>query len=469
MARKLSPLLAAALRGAGRLRIVIPRGGASDLDRAFDRELRERGLGEPTRRLLLRITPGAAARAGPLRRFLAQVADDGRRLANLDVDPARALEFFDWYAARLQQSEPLARLRVLVALALQQSSGEVSGAEARLFVELAPVEARDPQGLIEEFLRRTGSVIGARRGRWEWLEKTREQAAPPQYVERPKECSWVVPIGAAAQAVFEFRGSRPWLPRELRLVQAAAVWRLAAAERTRLEAESRAHRDEIRTLSERVLEVGEEERRRIGRELHDETEQSILLLRLQLEMLEREFRGHACAGRIREARLTAERAIEEIGRLIAALSPAVLERLGLLEAIRGLAGRLRKGPGNVRVRLSLPKRAPPLAAATQVALYRILQEGCNNILKHARANTVKIHLRFADGFIELTLQDDGRGFNPDAAENPLGTFGLIGMRERAALVGGRVDVRSAPGRGATLHVRLPLEEHRFVQDSNSSG
>ena len=467
-------MVAAALRAAGRLQLAIPEPAANALDRAFVSELRACGLGEPARRSLLRITPGAASRAASLRAFLEQVEYDGRRLAKMDVEPARVLRLYDWYAARLPESEPLRRLRLSVALALNQSFYEVSEAEARLFFELGQAEARarDPESLIQEFLQLTASVVRARRGRWEWLKGTRRRAGRPLYMDRTGSCSWVVPVrrggSVAAQVVFEFQGSYPWLPRELRLVQTAADRCLAAAERANLNADLRAQQEKIRALAARVLEVEEKERRRISRELHDETGQSMLLMRLQLEMLEGELADHACAGRVRELRVTAERTINEIRRIIAALSPATLERFGLLPAIRHLANRLRQRP-ELRVQLSLPRRPPRLSPASQIALYRILQEACNNILKHSGANTVKIRLRSADDFIELMLQDDGRGFDPDAAAKKQEAFGLNGIRERATLVGGHVAIKSAPGRGAALHVKLPLsQENHFVEDSNSS-
>lgn len=474
MARKLSATVAAALRAAGRLQIEIPEAAAGALDRAFVSELRACGIDEPARRSLLRITPGAASRAVSLRAFLEQVEYDGRRLAKMDVEPARVLRLYEWYAARLPQTEGLTRLRLSVALALNQAFYEVSEAEARLFFELAQAEARteDPESLIQDFLQLTASVIRAQRGRWEWLKDRRRKTVRPQYVDSSGGCSWVIPVrrggNVAAHVAFDFRGSYPWLPRELRLVQTAADRCLAAAERANLNANLRAQQDKIRALAARLLEVEEKERRRISRELHDETGQSMLLMRLQLEMLEAQLSDHECAESVRELRITAERTINEIRRLIAALSPAALERFGLLPAIRHLANRLRQRP-ELRVELSLPRRPPQLSPAGQIALYRILQEACNNILKHAGAKTVKIRLRSADGFIEMMLQDDGRGFDPGAAAKKQEAFGLNGIRERATLVGGHVAVKSAPGRGAALHVKLPLsEETHFVEDSNSS-
>jgi signal transduction histidine kinase len=390
----------------------------------------------------------------------------------MDFEPARVLKLYDWYAARAPRTEPLKRLRLSVALALNQSFYEVSEAEARLFFELAQAEAEapNPESLIREFLRLVTPVVRARRGHWKWLKGTRATSSTPQYVECGRSCSWVVPVlqgaGVPAQVIFDFKASYPWLPRELRLVQAAAERCLAAAERANLNAGLRAQQERIRALAARVLEVEDKERRRISRELHDETGQSMLLMRMQLEMLERELSGHPCTAQIRELRLNTERTIDEIRRVIAALSPATLERFGLLPAIRHLANRLAQSSG-LRVQLSLPRRPPMLSSVCQIALYRIFQEACNNVLKHARANTVKIRLRSSDDFVELMLHDDGKGFHPDAAADKPEAFGLSGIRERAALVGGRVSVRSAPGRGASLYVKLPIsEENTLVENPN---
>lgn len=470
MARKLSPMVAAAARAAGQPRIAIPRSTAEAINRQFVQELQQAGLNDPAIRALLGITPGAAAKARSLRVFLEQVEYNGRRLAKMDLEPDHLLTLYDSYAAHLDGSEALDRLRLAVALALNQAAYAVSETESRLFFDLSEAEetVRDPALLVERFISLMVSTAAAQRGRWVWIEK--QAPAPsqePTYRENGATCAWCIPIRRGtlvpARVELEFAAPYPWFPRELRLIERAAQRCLAAAERSRLQADLHSQREKIRTLAVRNLEVEERERRRISRELHDETGQSMMLLRLQLEMLEAELQQHPSGTRVREMRLLAEHTIAEIRRLIAALSPSTLERFGLLPAIRHVAQRLRQ-THQLKVRLSLPKRLPVLSPACQIALYRILQEACNNVLKHAGAKTVNIHLHSADGLVELTVQDDGKGFDPAVDTRRADAFGLDGMGERAALVGGCMSVRSRPGDGASISVKLPLSEENHCVD-----
>jgi signal transduction histidine kinase len=475
VARKLSRVLASAVRVAGRLPASIPEATARKIDRWFERELTASGFAPVARRALSQITPGAAAQAASLRAFVEQVEYNGRRLAKMNFDPARVLSLYDAYAKRLPRGADWDRLRLCVALALGESFYRVREDEARAFFQLAEAEsaADTADALIVRFLRIVGRAIRARRGRWRWRESAAAKGpARPRYVESGENCSWIVPIlcdgKAVAYAEFDFAGHYPWLPRELQLIQTAAEPCLALAERARLVADLRAKEQKIRALAAHTLQVEENERRRIGRELHDETGQSMMLIRLQLEMLENQLAGHPLHERVRDVRDVTERTIQEIRRVIAALSPAALARFGLLAALRRTAADLRQN--GLRVELALPDRLAPLTAVSEIALYRVAQECCCNILKHASATNVKIRLRSADTFIELTVEDDGIGFDPAAAARKPNAFGLNGIAERVELVGGRVRMVSRVGRGASIAVKLPLiKENHIVENSHSSG
>ncbi len=212
---------------------------------------------------------------------------------------------------------------------------------------------------------------------------------------------------------------------------------------------------EVRRLEAAARRAEEQERRRIGRELHDEAGQSLLLLRLQLEMLERAAPAPLSAP-LAEARLAVETIIGELRRIVAALSPAVLERLGLEAAIRHLAARFRQaGKAGIRMRIA-PLAALPME--TQEVVYRVAQEALQNVAKHARARTVNLSLRSTDKFVRLRISDNGAGFDPEAAGRQARCFGLAGMRQRAELLGGRLMVRSAPGKGAAVVLELPIPE-----------
>lgn len=209
---------------------------------------------------------------------------------------------------------------------------------------------------------------------------------------------------------------------------------------------------EVRRLEAMARRTEERERRRIGRELHDEAGQSLLLLRLQLEMLERDAPA-AMRARFTEARRSVETIIAELRRIVAALSPAVLERLGLAAAVRHLAGRFRNAGAAIRVRISPLPDALPMD--TQEVIYRVVQESLQNVAKHSHATRVNLSLRTADKYVRLRLVDNGAGFKTETAGRQAACFGLAGMRQRAELLGGTLAIRSAPGKGTAVILQLP--------------
>ena len=210
---------------------------------------------------------------------------------------------------------------------------------------------------------------------------------------------------------------------------------------------------QVRRLEAMARRAEEQERRRIGRELHDEAGQSLLLLRLELEMLERDA-PPVLRQRMQGARTAVETIIGDLRRIVAALSPAVLERLGLSAAIRHLAARFRHASA-AAVRLRIADGADALPVEIQEALYRAAQEGLQNIAKHARASHVNLSLDTADMCVRLRLADNGAGFDTETAGRQAMSFGLAGMRQRAELLGGTLAVRSAPGKGTLLILKLP--------------
>jgi signal transduction histidine kinase len=227
-----------------------------------------------------------------------------------------------------------------------------------------------------------------------------------------------------------------------------------AAEKARLMEDLAAREEQVRQLAEHMLHVEEIERRRISRELHDEAGQSLLCIRLQMELLEQAIPAvHAeWIGKLREARDLTERTILEMRRLIAALSPAVLEQLGLGAAMRQLVNRFRR-LHPIRVKLLLG-RLGRLPQHTEIIVYRLVQECCNNIAKHSAASSVNISVSSADGWVRLAVEDNGVGFRVEEALARKDSFGLSGMRERVALLGGRFEIRSylknGSGNGASI-------------------
>lgn len=267
----------------------------------------------------------------------------------------------------------------------------------------------------------------------------------PSWTNRFRSC-WSIPLisGDRLAGLIQFGFSKPyeWLPRELELLTAAAERCLRAVEKAQLMVDLAERERQIRLLAERMMHVEEVERRRISRELHDQTGQDLLCIRLQMEMIEGQLPDSMrdCKERLSEAREMTERTILEIRRLIAALSPAVLEQLGLAAAIRQLINRYREmHPWRIKLQMG---KMEPLPKQTEVILYRLLQECFHNIAKHSQCQTVNLSLRTADGLLHLVVEDDGIGFDMQEAQQKTGSFGLAGIRERVALLGGTCDIFS---------------------------
>ena len=203
------------------------------------------------------------------------------------------------------------------------------------------------------------------------------------------------------------------------------------------------------------IRASEDERRRWARELHDETLQGLGGLRVLLASGLRHAEDGALREVVSEALGQIAVEIANLRTLITELRPAALDELGLLPALDTLADRLSATAGltvetNFDVDLERPGR---LDADVESTLYRMVQEGLTNAAKHAHAAKVQIDMTLRDGAVELTVSDDGRGFD---ANRPGDGFGLTGMRERVTLVGGILRVQSQPGGGTTLCARIPL-------------
>ncbi len=205
-------------------------------------------------------------------------------------------------------------------------------------------------------------------------------------------------------------------------------------------------------LSRQLLKAQEEERRRISRELHDETGQALMVLRFQLELLAGETPSEEIAAKIREALDVLDRTIEGLRRTIARLSPRVLEEFGLLTAIRRQAQLLAKHTG-MKPRLELPANWTPADHDVEVALYRSVQEALHNVAKHSQAANFTVRLEVASEKVTLQIEDDGAGFSRRTAH--IRGFGLTGMRERAAALGGLMRIRTERGKGTNIQIQLP--------------
>jgi PAS domain S-box-containing protein len=219
---------------------------------------------------------------------------------------------------------------------------------------------------------------------------------------------------------------------------------------------------EIRTrLLEQVIAAQESEQRRIARELHDETGQSLTSLLVGLRALEDVSSLEEARARSSELRRITSRALDEVRRLAWGLRPSALDELGLVAALEQYASEYSQTQGlavDVKTRGLDEGRLP---AAVETALYRIVQEALTNIAKHAGARAVSIVLQRHRGSVQAIVTDDGCGFDVSAALKGAEGWthhGLHGMRERAALLNGTVTIESTPGEGTTVYARMPLTE-----------
>jgi two-component system, NarL family, sensor histidine kinase DevS len=206
------------------------------------------------------------------------------------------------------------------------------------------------------------------------------------------------------------------------------------------------------------LAAAERERRRWARELHDETLQALGGLRMMLSSAARRGDPDRLASAVRDAVGLLESEIGGLRRLIADLRPAALDELGLVEAIDGLRSRV-AGQEGLEIEVEADLGGERLEPELETAVYRIVQEALTNVVKHAGARTVRIAVARHDGTLDVAVTDDGRGFEPGA---PRAGFGLIGITERAELLGGRVAVDSSAA-GTTVRVAIPLLDRAEAQ------
>jgi signal transduction histidine kinase len=254
---------------------------------------------------------------------------------------------------------------------------------------------------------------------------------------------------------------------ELQLLNAIGRQLGVAIDKARLLEELR-HREDLRgQLLERVITAQEEERRRIARELHDETSQSLASLVVGLKAAEKAMPidpSHSqeiMAG----LRSSVSQTVKEVQNIIYDLRPTLLDDLGLIPALYWYTESRLKEQG-VEVELNIegrPKRLPPEVETT---LFRITQEAVTNVVRHARASQVWLKLKIDTDAASIRVRDDGRGFQVRYPANNLNGqngFGLLGIQERASLLGGKFEVRSTPGEGTDLLVWIPVSR-RVVDD-----
>ncbi len=222
--------------------------------------------------------------------------------------------------------------------------------------------------------------------------------------------------------------------------------------------------EQLQALSHKVLLAQEEERAQIARELHDHIGQQLTALRLNLQqgisILQKtplDGKSAALSALLEESATLTAQLLDQVRALSLDLRPAILDDLGLLPALRWMLERTGRA-ANLKVHLDAPETFARLPKITETAIFRIAQEACTNIQRHARAKNIWLRLSRRGDLIELHIRDDGIGFN--LAERTADSLGLRNMRERAAQIGGSMEIVSAPGKGTRVSLTCKVHSRK---------
>jgi len=229
------------------------------------------------------------------------------------------------------------------------------------------------------------------------------------------------------------------------------------AERTR---ELEQANEQLKQYGQRITQVQEEERRRIAYELHDDTAQYLSILKMQLDALLQsgEIQSPQVLEKIKYLVKDADRAFNDVRRYSHELRPGVLDHLGLQAALEQIADDHNKLE-QIEVELKVEGNEPDLPDDIKLGLFRIAQEAINNVRKHAGKSKVIIDLKYTETQIRMAISDNGPGFDMQEATAKIGkkgNMGLMSMRERAKLIGARLSIKSAPGKGTKVISEVKL-------------
>jgi len=259
------------------------------------------------------------------------------------------------------------------------------------------------------------------------------------------------------------RRPRSFTTADMQLVHAIADQLGVAVEQAELYDRLRKGRERYQRLAHNILVAQEEERRRVARELHDETSQTLSGLALSLQALVKMAEKSdaiegSFKGQLVKAQTMAVQASTEVGRIIHELRPSLLDALGLVAAIRRYAEDI-LGPVGIAVQVEAQGNERPLASEVEMGLFRVAQGSIGNVVKHSRAKNAAVTLDFQPDQLVMRMKDDGVGFNVSELTGVDETGrggGLFSMKERVKLMGGSCSVESRPGQGTTVTVTVPL-------------
>jgi signal transduction histidine kinase len=225
------------------------------------------------------------------------------------------------------------------------------------------------------------------------------------------------------------------------------------------------------SLRRQLLNAQEEERRRIARELHDQMGQNLTALNLGLKsLLDGDTHSQNLARLVRPLQELATQTARDLHQVALELRPAALDDLGLVKAVRNLA---ESWSARCRIEVDFEAgeyEADSISKEIEMTVYRVIQEGLNNVAKHSGAKHVGLVLRCAADHVQTIIEDDGCGFDIDSAHSSMNgrrRLGLLGIQERLGIIGGSLNIESAPSCGATLIVRIPISKAREKKEQTS--
>ena len=247
---------------------------------------------------------------------------------------------------------------------------------------------------------------------------------------------------------------------DVRQANATLERRVAArtAELQKLYAELKDRDARRAELVRKLLSAQEDERRRIARELHDETCQTVTALAVGLDTVRRAASPEEASAKLEDARALASRTLDGLHRVIFDLRPSVLDDLGLASAVRWWADR-HLAPAGIMARLEIENLEDRLPPTVEIPVFRAVQEALTNVVRHSGAKTVLVQMSREGGKLSVDIEDDGQGFTPEDVATPSETgqgLGLLGMRERIEILGGTLTLDSSPGAGTHVAFAVPV-------------
>jgi PAS domain S-box-containing protein len=229
------------------------------------------------------------------------------------------------------------------------------------------------------------------------------------------------------------------------------------SDQKRIEESLRASREQLREFAARLDAVREEERRRVAREIHDELGQALTILKMDLAWLQSKAGKdqNGTRKKIKSMIGDVDQTIESMRKIVTELRPSILDELGLTAAIEWQVAQIQERTG-IRGFFKASRDDFKFSKDVTAAIFRIVQEGLTNVVRHAGANEVRVNLASTDGHVQISIADNGKGITRPQI-NDRKSFGIVGMRERVHRIGGEFNIFSVPGKGTRLEISIPLK------------